>query len=266
MPRRQGTFPPLQAAPLTTNFALVGQAFDYLLRFYIQLHNPHAPKNAHWIADWIRAELQVDAGDEEGMLFREYERAAQVFLARAHNNHATYLTTGNITDDLPSSCLDLASIDGLVRAGGIRGSLGQADRQDLCELRNLLDLIPQSPFLDGVPCMLNPIFRFPSGADCDLLIGTTLIEIKTTKFSEIKQDYYQQLLGYYLLNLSDQRSPREIEHIGVYFSRHGYVWTIAIEEIGDKKTFQHFLPVWNVYVERYHQVRRSEEGHSAQSL
>jgi len=234
LPRRQGIFPALQAKPLTTNFALVGQAFDYLLRFYIQRHNPCAPKKTHWVADWIRAELQVDADDEDGALLQERERAARTFLEKAHENHETYLATGEITDDLLRSCLDLASIDGLVRAGEIRGSLGQADPRDLRDLRNLFALIPQSPFLNSTPCLLNPIFPFPSGADCDLLLETMLIEIKTTKFPEVKQEYYQQLLGYYLLNLGDQHHPREIEHIGVYFSRHGHLWTIPIEG-GDRR-------------------------------
>lgn len=266
LPRRQGLFPALQAHPLTTNFALVGQAFDYLLRFYIQRHNPSAPEQTHWVADWILWELRVDAEDKEGVFLQEHERVARTFLEKAHDNHKAYLATGEVTDDLLRSCLDLASIDGLVRAGEIRGSLGQADQRDLRDLRNLFALIPQSPFLDGTPCLLNPAFPFPSGADCDLLIGTTLIEIKTTKFSEVKPDYYQQLLGYYLLNLGAQERHREIEHIGVYFSRHGYLWTIPIEEISEKEAFHRFLPLWSAHVERYHQARQSEEVSPAQGL
>jgi hypothetical protein len=124
LPKHQGIFPVLKAQPLTTNFALVGQAFDYLFRFYIQRHNPNAPKQAYWVADWIRLSLQEDREDEKERQLQEHERIAQIFLEKAHNNHETYLNTGEVTDDLLGSCLDLASIDGLVRAGEIRGSLG----------------------------------------------------------------------------------------------------------------------------------------------
>lgn len=264
LPRRQGIFPTMQAAPLTTNFALVGQAFDYFLRFYIQRHNPCAPQNSVWVANVIRADLV--AHDDTSLLLQRQEQAARVFLEQAHIHHNAYLASGEITDDLLKSCLNLASIDGLVRAGEIRGSIGQADPRDLQDLRNLFALIPQSPFLDGTPCLLNPAFSFPSGADCDLLIGTTLIEIKTTKFPEVKQDYYQQLLGYYLLNLADQQHPRQIEYIGVYFSRHGHLWTVPIEELGGEHAFHAFLPLWNEHVARYHRSRRGEEAPPTQSL
>jgi hypothetical protein len=127
--------------------------------------------------------------------------------------------------------------------------------RDLRDLRNLFALIPQHPFLDEAICLLNPVFPFSSGADCDLLIGNTLIEIKTTKFSEMKQYYYQQLLGYYLLNLTDKIHHREIDQLGVYFSRHGYLWTIPLEEIGGKRAFERFLPLWSEHVKRYHQAQ-----------
>lgn len=254
LPRTKDRFPVIQAPPLTTNFRMVGQAFDYLLRFYIQRHNPNAPVKHHWVANWIRLEHQESA------------LSAQAFLEKAHKNHEDYLTTGEVTDDLLRSCLDLAAIDGLVRAGELRGSLGQADPRDLRDLRNLFALIPQRHFLNGSPCLLNPAFSFPHGADCDLLIGTTLIEIKTTKFSDLKQEYYQQLLGYYLINLGNQNDPREIDHIGIYFSRHGYLWTLPIEELGGEQAFHRFLPVWDAQVERYRQSRQSEEAPPAQSV
>jgi hypothetical protein len=253
LPRRQDPFPALQAQPLTTNYALVGQAFDYLLRFYMQRYNPHAPERTHWVADWIDSDLEVVGTGEEAPL-QNQERVARPFLARAHENHEIYLQTGEVTDDLLRSCLDLASIDSLVRIGELRGSLGHADARDLRDLRNLFALIPQHPFLDGDPCILNPIFRFPSGADGDLLIGTTLIEIKTTKFSGIKQEYYHQLLGYYLLNLANQNHAYDIKQIGIYFSRHGYLWKLPLETPGDEKTFERFLPVWNGHVQRYHHM------------
>jgi len=40
----------LKAPPITTNYSLVGTAFDYLLRFYIKRHNPSA-RTSEWVAE-----------------------------------------------------------------------------------------------------------------------------------------------------------------------------------------------------------------------
>lgn len=41
---------PLLAAPLTKNYALVGTAFDYLLRFYLKYLNPGTIESS-WVAE-----------------------------------------------------------------------------------------------------------------------------------------------------------------------------------------------------------------------
>jgi hypothetical protein len=242
-------FPKVQAPPLTRNYAVVGQAFDYLLRFSIQRHNPYAPQRSAWVANLIRAPLSGE--DEDLQQQKAMEASALPFLESAHRHHERYLEDGKVTDELLGSCINLAIIDGLVRAGQMRGTLGKIDTKDLEDLRNLLALLPSAPFFEKEPCVLNPAFSFPSGADCDLLIGETLIEIKTTKFSEMKQEYYQQLLGYYLINLNSDH-PYTIQRIGVYFARHGYLWSIAINEIASHDVFLRFLPRWNELVQRYH--------------
>ena len=76
-------------------------------------------------------------------------------------------------------------------------------------------------------CILNPIFGRASGlvggADCDLVIDDTLIDIKTTKYLALKREYFNQLIGYYVLSKIDQiqGAPRgyAIRRLGIYFSR-----------------------------------------------
>lgn len=261
---KKGSFPAIQAPPLTQNYAVVGQAFDYLLRFTMQRNNPSAPHDSHWIANWIRADFVIN--DEEDRQDQELAVSARPFLEQAHVHHEAYLNDGIVTDELLKSCLDLAIIDGIVRAGHLRGQLGAADQRDLQDLRNLFALIPSDPFHSGSPCVLNPAFSFPSGADCDLFIGNTLIEIKTTKFSYLQQDHYQQLLGYYLLNLNNLKDPYGIQNIGIYFSRHGYLWSVSIDEVGKKDVFRRFLPLWNEHIKRYHNRRTQKEDEPAQSI
>lgn len=222
-------FPLLKAPPLTRNYGVVGQAFDYLLRFYMQRNNPNPmrPHGNQWVADGVR--------DTPSLL---------PFLKSAHLYHEHYLEDGNVTDELLESCLNLAILDGVRRAGEMRGILGQADPKDIQDLRNLLTLVPSGPFLDGQRCTLNPAFPFPGGADCDLSIDNQLIEIKTTKFSEVRQEYYQQLLGYYLCSINPERQEQRVERIGIYFSRHGYLWSVKINDIASNDAFLRFLPTW----------------------
>lgn len=257
-------FPKLLAPPQTTNYAVIGQAFDYLLRFYMQRCNPHAPLKSAWVANLIQASLSGE--DEEIQERRKMEETALIYLTSAHTHHAQYLEDGIVTDELLGSCIDLAIIDGIVRAGELRGSLGERDKRDLADLRKLLALVPSTPFLDGgEPCLLNPIFSFPSGADCDLLINDTLIEIKTTKFPVFRQEHYQQLLGYYLCNLNKMRY--EIKRLGIYYSRFGYFWSIAIDAIASHETFLTVLQLWNGLIQQYYELKPVETSqHSTDDL
>jgi hypothetical protein len=261
-------FPHMKAPPLTTNYALIGQAFDYLLRFYMQRHNPHAPRRGLWIADFVRDTPATSSK-------KNVANTALPYVENAHRNHERYLEDGQATDELLASCLDLAAIDGLFRAGELRGSLGVADPRDLRDLRNLLALVPSTPFLDGEKVHLNPAFAFPSGADCDLWIDTALIEIKTTKLSGLKQEQYQQVLGYLLCILHRQYEqgrdlfPCPVQHLGVYFSRHGFLWMVDISTIASEEVFHRFLPLWDEHVKGYHEERivlRARRESSVQSI
>jgi len=66
------------------------------------------------------------------------------------------------------------------------------------------------------------------GADGDLITGDALVDFKTTKSDEIKADYLDQLLGYYVLIRQHRRTDPtfpEINRLGLYFCRHGHLWT-----------------------------------------
>ena len=80
---------------------------------------------------------------------------------------------------------------------------------------------------------LNPNFKDASllvgGADTDLIAGNLLVDFKTTKKGEMGVRDLDQLLGYLLLARkqcqSDPGCPA-IERLGLYFCRHGYLWTV----------------------------------------
>ena len=228
---------PMLAPPLTTNYALVGTAFDYLLRFYLERINPNT-KTQPWVAGL-------------GVVFiedRETRELAKDVFKDAEEHHKAYLQNGVLTDELISASLRLACLDGSARGGSERfnkDGLINLDKRDIEDLRQLMSIIPEQDFKAQKDCYLNPTFgsasRFVGGADADIVIDDKIIDIKTTKNLKLEPRHVHQLVGYYILlslggiNVKDNsdfdylREVSEINHLGIYFSRHGYLHTIKIE-------------------------------------
>lgn len=77
----------------------------------------------------------------------------------------------------------------------------------------------------------NPIFDRSDdlgGADADLVIDGTLLELKTVKAPVLNKITVWQILGYLLADTTDRHQIREV---GWYFSRHGYLWRLPVEEL-----------------------------------
>jgi hypothetical protein len=262
-PRRIDT--PLRVPVRTSHPRLVGTAFDYLLRFELQRRAPHAVA-ARWVAEhapdcywqpnffadlWVNPhEVSLEVAEEAAK--KEAERARGV-LDRAKAAHASYLKrkrpTPSAREDLAAHALRLAKLDVVYRAGiswWARGEMynsGQpdlsrpelaweeADPEDVKDLLALLAVVPFDDLLDDQVMLLNPNFGETServgGADADLIAGDMLIDFKTTKESEAKVEYVDQLLGYLLLARHRRRAEPtfpEVKRFGLYFSRHGHLW------------------------------------------
>src|SRR4028118_114694 len=205
----------LLAPPLTKNYRLVGTAFDYLLRFYIEQQNLQAISHA-----WA-AEASVKILKRKGLI-RLYEQA-YLILVQAKEEYARYLETHQVTDDLLKSSLLLAKLDVVYRAGKIPENLEQIDEKDIEDLRNLLAIVEPSTFKSSGVVILNPEFGLASalvrGADADLLIDDLLIDIKTVKEASLSQEYFNQLIGYYALSkiepIDGTPPQHEIKRLGI---------------------------------------------------
>ena len=242
----------LLAPPLTNHYSLVGTAFDYLLRFYIERLNKNAICG-HWVAEqslrileeeeeWgydIANKKQITPDDSPVVA-----RALSVF-KQAQIAHRHYLSTSELTDQLLESAIHLAQLDPIYRAGFIDENLGKAHKEDVKDLRNLIALVKPKLFLSNSLCLLNPDFgkasKLVGGADADLLMDDALIDIKTVKDCVLKPDYYYQLLGYFILHqlsaIADLKPKPKINKIGVYFSRHGHLELFDLQDINVPKTF-----------------------------
>ena len=146
-------------------------------------------------------------------------------------------------DELNRYCFVLAQLEEAVRTGRVDSVPA---RGDSIHAESLLGLVESHwiddftelslRFYDGfnyllrLPHVLNPKFdgsMTVDGADADLIVNGPLIEIKSTTPCAIRGDWFWQLLGYVLLDYSDQY---RINGVGIYMARQGRLFTWDIED------------------------------------
>jgi len=135
----------IRAASVTRNYALVGTAFDYYLRFRIKRLNPQAVERT-WIAE--------DAGYPSLDTLSEEER----IIERTRGNFSDYLSGHNNDAELIVSCLELATIDQIFKAGVGEDTIGIVDQGDVTDMTALASLIDDKTFTTKESCFLNPTF------------------------------------------------------------------------------------------------------------
>lgn len=249
----------LKAPPLTTNYGIIGTAFDYLLRFYLEYHNKNTCiERSFWVADGsfkmlclhLKSTGEVVTGFRRDKLFKKQYLLAIITdqYEQTKINYNNYVGNGQITDELICNTIFLAKLDVLYRAGFIDENLDNYNHEDIKDLKSLISLVDHKNFQAKEKCYLNPTFGAGSGlvggADADLIIDNTLIDIKVTKNLKLDRNHINQVLGYYLLSLiggvNNNPNDRPIENIGIYFARHGELLTIPIVKFGDKQKFENF--------------------------
>lgn len=240
---------PLQAAPRTTNYRIVGTAFDYLLRFFLERVNPHANASI-WVAEQGVRRIGLPQGELDGDALAEIDanperQRAEAYLRDAKSNYEVFLRTGQLTEALLLSALRLAHLDVIIRAGPDRVdwvALESLNPEDVVDLKALLALVDERTFKTTHTCILNPTFGAASalvgGADADLILDDCLVDVKTTKEPRLDIRDFYQLVGYYLLlglgglgsHDAESQQP-QVASLGIYFSRFGYLWKVPVEEV-----------------------------------
>ena len=236
---------PTLAPPLSTRYSLVGTAFDYLLRFYLQRLNPSAISRS-WIAEYaishplspllIDPVIDAKSGKVISYTPTPLTTLAQSILAEAKAHVAQYLSMGNVNQELLRSALLLAQLDPVFRRRAVDQDLGTVHTEDIADLRALISIVPSDPFLANHVCLLNPTFGQASslvgGADADFLVDETIIDVKTTKKLEIRRTYFDQLVGYVILHhiggIGGITPRLPINMAGIYFARHAYLYAINL--------------------------------------
>jgi len=228
------------APPLTDHYSLVGTAFDYLLRFYLEYLNPKAVTHK-WVAEHVLSCYPSEA--------RTHLPKVEKIINQAKENHLVFLRTGELNDEIIKSALLLAQIDPIFRAGIIDKKIGTIDPKDIKDLKQLITIVTPDIFKAKKICILNPTFgeacRLVGGADTDLILDDVIVDIKTTKKLTVDRYSFNQLIGYYILykigGIEGAPQQYKIKKLGIYFSRYAYLYVSDVKDIVDKKTFPFFI-------------------------
>jgi hypothetical protein len=248
---------PILAPPLTSNYQLVGIAFDYLLRFYLERINVGST-TSRWAAEEGVILLDPLEGSSD-----TYEKAKS-HLDVARKRYQSYIQDGLLPDELISAAICLAHLEGTRRSGTFNEAYFKTiDERDVADLRKLMSLVQDQDFTSQKACYLNPTFGSLS-SNADLIIDDRLIDIKTIKTIALDRRHLHQLVHYYiLLSLEglDVGRKRPINYfeemcqvlqICIYFSRHGYLHAMKITDLINPDDFPGFVK-W--YIETTHPFR-----------
>lgn len=229
---------PLLAPPKTTNSRLVGVAFDYLFRFYLERLNglPYDREN-QWVAEKAKNILfescesaqienfecleqestqinQCSAKESmiayslslrysDSVLLSAYKHSLEI-IEKVKCLRKEFAETGRLSRELIRQTLRMSYIDPVLRAGrGVEYIGTDADQLDIEDIEKQSSLIDSKLFKSKNKCLLNPKFGKGSlvdGADADLIIDDKLIDVKTTKKLELPLSDFCQIIGYLLLH------------------------------------------------------------------
>jgi len=224
----------LLAEPQTKNYGLVGTAFDYIARFHIEYINKDKTVISRpWVAEtYVKRSFLLPARTSK------YEG----IIEEAKKRKDRFIENGEMTNELIESALRLSKIDIIHRSAYPEDeTFDIVDPKDIEDIWHLYNLFIKHDWTANEICFLNPAFGEASlmvgGADADLIIDNTLIDLKSVQAAGMKRADFDQLMGYYLLNeigeINGYEGKQEINRIAVYSSRFSEMMVLNISDIFD---------------------------------
>jgi hypothetical protein len=111
------------------------------------------------------------------------------------------------------------------------------------DLSQMINIVPPFFYDYDHSVLLNPVLtssKLQINADCDIIKGGNLIDIKTVSNPSISIYQLNQLLGYFILARLKRQTNKdfpEIKEVSIYFSRYGYLWSMNVNQWLDNNDF-----------------------------
>lgn len=171
--------------------ALVGTAYDYLLRFHLMREMPFATSD-RWVAERALERMAAMGDcpmqhiDDEVFSADVLHYAMDLAIRRSKRALKAFLAGASFSTRLAVLSLYLAYCDEFFRSGRVSEDFClPPSRSDLADLRKLMAGTDLRLFKATSVCLLNPGFgegsRLIHGADADLLVDDLLIDVKTSE-------------------------------------------------------------------------------------
>ncbi len=233
----------------------VGSAIDYRIRYYFSAAPWHELVAAQGALN-LQGHIHVDVDSETGRRDIDYEQSISEEFLRFFQDFDSFLRRTPVSGlklkdeqerEFLRYCYVLALLDEVARSGlrpGTPLDRRFANTEQLLELASPmciddLRMLSRSFYSEHGALfsrrhVLNPTFEGStdvSGADGDLIVDGALIDIKTSIQLQIKTEWLWQLLGYALLDYSDEHKIRKI---GFYMTRQSMLEVWDIDDVLDK--------------------------------
>jgi hypothetical protein len=258
---------------------LIGIAFDYLLRCFIEFHNKNTISTSRRLISPKFNKKQIRAMHSRLAKSERYDNGRKKYARcdievinnikfkismaedsiRFSKYHTTsyeeFEKTGKFTKEFLISAIIMAQWELILKSPGFtHPSLlnfkrpEDVDVETINELQALTGLPKSKMFTSKKSIHLNPEFGIGSdlvgGAAADLIIDDTLIDIKTISTLEFSITHYRQLIGYWILSKIgkiNQTEKVQINNIGIYFARHGILKIIPVSQFENLPSFSDFI-------------------------
>ena len=226
------------------SYGTIGTAIDYRIRYYFGETPPNQVVAWNGASRTVVQTIDIEQGEAtvwtaEGLqlnkgLVDSFFAELTGFLKAKAPGHRKMNSDEDL--ELAKYCYVLALFEEVYRAPqAVSDSL--LFRRDFMNANELLESLPMNAMEDicnlsalffdrfkdsfDLTVILNPTFSGSAdvgGADCDLILDRTLIDIKATIRPIIKPEWIYQVLGYTLL---DYDNAYELSGIGLYMARQG---------------------------------------------
>jgi hypothetical protein len=207
---------------------IIGHIYDYWLRAYVQrINRNHQEKNGEHLAALVAVHI---LGSQK--IHNVYEEIVK-------RRNAYILGESDLTKELIRDLVILGQLEHFYRSGsGNAHTIMHVSNEDMEDLINLARATEtrSKHFISKDNIICNPLFgeaitQLVGGADADIIIDNTLVDIKCESIFKWRIGHLRQLIGYWILSCLTPGFTPEIKHLAIWNPRYCRLVSISVEDI-----------------------------------